>query len=142
MERRLAREAAMCLYYERAIKDDPCAESTTLVDMGDVLHRAQFGDANLAYIDEALTVYEEHLQELDACIEKHCDTWSVDRLSKVDLSILRLAVAEMHFMENIPYKVAVSEAVELAKKYSEEKAPQFINGILRAVAEDYLAEQA
>ena len=47
MERRLAREAAMCLYYERAIKDDPCAESTTLVDMGDVLHRAQFGDANL-----------------------------------------------------------------------------------------------
>lgn len=142
MERRLAREAAMCLYYERAIKDDPCAESTTLVDMGDVLHRAQFGDANLAYIDEALTVYEEHLQELDACIEKHCDTWSIDRLSKVDLSILRLAVAEMHFMENIPYKVAVSEAVELAKKYSEEKAPQFINGILRAVAEDYLAEQA
>ena len=72
MERRLAREAAMCLYYERAIKDDPCAESTTLVDMGDVLHRAQFGDANLAYIDKALTVYEEHLQELDACIEKHC----------------------------------------------------------------------
>jgi len=142
MERRLAREAAMCLYYERAIKDDPCAESTTLVDMGDVLHRAQFGDANLAYIDKALTVYEEHLQELDACIEKHCDTWSIDRLSKVDLSILRLAVAEMHFMENIPYKVAVSEAVELAKKYSEEKAPQFINGILRAVAEDYLAEQA
>ena len=142
MERRLAREAAMCLYYERAIKDDPCAESTTLVDMGDVLHRAQFGDANLAYIDEALTVYEEHLQELDACIEKHCDTWSIDRLSKVDLSILCLAVAEMHFMENIPYKVAVSEAVELAKKYSEEKAPQFINGILRAVAEDYLAEQA
>ena len=136
MERRLAREAAMCLYYERAIKDDPCAESTTLVDMGDVLHRAQFGDANLAYIDKALTVYEEHLQELDACIEKHCDTWSIDRLSKVDLSILRLAVAEMHFMENIPYKVAVSEAVELAKKYSEEKAPQFINGILRAVAED------
>ena len=142
MERRLAREAAMCLYYERVIKDDPCAESTTLVDMGDVLHRAQFGDANLAYIDEALTVYEEHLQELDACIAKHCDTWSIDRLSKVDLSILRLAVAEMHFMENIPYKVAVSEAVELAKKYSEEKAPQFINGILRAVAEDYLAEQA
>ena len=142
MERRLAREAAMCLYYERAIKDDPCAESTTLVDMGDVLHRAQFGDANLAYIDKALTVYKEHLQELDACIEKHCDTWSIDRLSKVDLSILRLAVAEMHFMENIPYKVAVSEAVELAKKYSEEKAPQFINGILRAVAEDYLAEQA
>ena len=83
-----------------------------------------------------------HLQELDACIAKHCDTWSIDRLSKVDLSILRLAVAEMHFMENIPYKVAVSEAVELAKKYSEEKAPQFINGILRAVAEDYLAEQA
>ena len=66
----------------------------------------------------------------------------LDRLSKVDLSILRLAAAEMRYMEKIPYKVAVNEAVELAKKYSEEKAPQFINGILRAMAEDYLAEQA
>ena len=142
MERRLAREAAMCLYYERAIKQDPHTDSTTLVDMGDVLHRAKLNDANLAYIDVALQIYEQHLAELDAAIERHCLAWKLDRLSKVDLSILRLAAAEMRYMEKIPYKVAVNEAVELAKKYSEEKAPQFINGILRAMAEDYLAEQA
>ena len=142
MERRLAREAAMCLYYERAIKQDTHTDSTTLVDMGDVLQRAKLNDANLAYIDVALQIYEQHLAELDAAIEKHCLAWKLDRLSKVDLSILRLAAAEMRYMEKIPYKVAVNEAVELAKKYSEEKAPQFINGILRAMAEDYLAEQA
>ena len=142
MERRLAREAAMCLYDERAIKQDPHTDSTTLVDMGDVLQRAKLNDANLAYIDVALQIYEQHLAELDAAIEKHCLAWKLDRLSKVDLSILRLAAAEMRYMEKIPYKVAVNEAVELAKKYSEEKAPQFINGILRAMAEDYLAEQA
>lgn len=142
MERRLAREAAMCLYYERAIKQDPHTDSTTLVDMGDVLQRAKLNDANLAYIDVALQIYEQHLAELDAAIERHCRAWKLDRLSKVDLSILRLAAAEMRYMEKIPYKVAVNEAVELAKKYSEEKAPQFINGILRAMAEDYLAEQA
>ena len=142
MERRLAREAAMCLYYERAIKQDPHTDSTTLVDMGDVLQRAKLNDANLAYIDVALQIYEQHLAELDAAIESHCLAWKLDRLSKVDLSILRLAAAEMRYMEKIPYKVAVNEAVELAKKYSEEKAPHFINGILRARAEDYLAEQA
>ena len=142
MERRLAREASMCLYYERAIKQDPHTDSTTLVDMGDVLQRAKLNDANLAYIDVALQIYEQHLAELDAAIERHCRAWKLDRLSKVDLSILRLAAAEMRYMEKIPYKVAVNEAVELAKKYSEEKAPQFINGILRAMAEDYLAEQA
>lgn len=142
MERRLAREAAMCLYYERAIKQDPHTDSTTLVDMGDVLQRAKLNDANLAYIDVALQIYEQHLADLDATIERHCRAWKLDRLSKVDLSILRLAAAEMRYMEKIPYKVAVNEAVELAKKYSEEKAPQFINGILRAMAEDYLAEQA
>ena len=142
MERRLAREAAMCLYYERAIKQDPNTDSTTLVEMGDVLQRAKLNDANLAYIDVALQIYEQHLAELDAAIERHCRAWKLDRLSKVDLSILRLAAAEMRYMEKIPYKVAVNEAVELAKKYSEEKAPQFINGILRAMAEDYLAEQA
>lgn len=142
MERRLAREAAMCLYYERAIKQDPHTDSTTLVDMGDVLQRAKLNDANLAYIDVALQIYEQHLAELDAAIERHCHAWKLDRLSKVDLSILRLAAAEMRYMKKIPYKVAVNEAVELAKKYSEEKAPQFINGILRAMAEDYLAEQA
>ena len=142
MERRLAREAAMCLYYERAIKQDPHTDSTTLVDMGDVLQRAKLNDANLAYIDVALQIYEQHLAELDAAIERHCLAWKLDRLSKVDLSILRLAAAEMRYTEKIPYKVAVNEAVELAKKYSEEKAPQFINGILRAMAEDYLAEQA
>ena len=142
MERRLAREAAMCLYYERAIKKDPHTDSTTLIDMGDILQRAKLNDANLAYIDAALQIYEQHLAELDAVIEQHCHTWKLDRLSKVDLSILRLAAAEIRYMEEIPYKVAVNEAVELAKKYSEEKAPQFVNGILRAMAEDYLAGQA
>ena len=141
MERSLAREAAMCLYYERAIKNDPYVHSTTLVDMGDILQRAKLDDENLAYIDEALHIYEQHLPELDAGIERHCKTWKLDRLSKVDLSILRLAVAEMYYMKKIPYKVAVNEAVELAKKYSEEKAPQFINGILRAMTEEYLVKQ-
>ncbi|MEI3416205.1 MAG: transcription antitermination factor NusB [Christensenellaceae bacterium] len=142
MERRLAREAAMCLYYERAIKKDPHADSTTLIDMGDVLHRARLDDENLAYIDSALHLYEQHLSEIDACIEQYCRTWKLDRLSRVDLSILRLAVAEMHYIDEIPYKVSVNEAVELAKKYSDEKSPNFINGILRAISQAENERQA
>ena len=93
-------------------------------------------DANLAYIDVALQIYEQHLAELDAAIERHCLAWKLDRLSKVDLSILRLAAAEMRYMEKIPYKVAVNEAVELAKKYSTEKSSKFINGVLGSAARD------
>lgn len=76
----------------------------------------------------------KHLEEIDALIDKCAKDWSIERLSKVDLAILRLAVFEMKYSENIPVSVAANEAVELAKTYSEEEAPAFINGILGQVS--------
>ena len=134
MNRRLAREAAMCLFYEREVRKEP--GNDTLIEMGDVLERGQFTDTNFDYIDRALTVYEQHLGEIDGMIAPYCHTWKIDRLSRVDISILRLAVAEMYFMEGLPYKVSINEAVEQAKKYSTEKSPAFINGILGALVAD------
>ena len=75
-----------------------------------------------------------HQQDLDKIIAELSQNWKLERIAPLDLSILRMAVFEMLFLNNIPVKVAINEAVELAKKYSDHMAPGFINGILDSVA--------
>ena len=68
-------------------------------------------------------------------IDAKSETWKTKRMSKVDLAILRLAVYEMKWDEDVPTGVAINEAVELAKKFSGEGAPAFVNGVLARLAE-------
>ncbi len=73
------------------------------------------------------------IPEIDGIISEHAVNWSVDRMSQVDLTILRLGVYEMKFDDEIPEKVAINEAVELAKTYGGENSASFINGVLARV---------
>ncbi len=77
---------------------------------------------------------KKHLAEIDEMIDKKAKKWDTGRMSKVDLAILRLAIYEICFSEEIPTSVAINEAVELAKKFSSDEAPSFINGILGSIA--------
>ena len=70
------------------------------------------------------------IPELDSMVNEHAVGWQTDRMGKVDLTIIRLAVYEMKFDEDIPVSVAINEAVELAKRYGTENSPAFINGVL------------
>ena len=70
------------------------------------------------------------VEEIDALINEHTTRWKTSRMNKVDLTILRLAVYEMRWDEDVPTGVAIDEAVELAKKYSSEDGPSFVNGVL------------
>ena len=72
----------------------------------------------------------EKLPEIDAMLEKVSRGWKLSRMGKVELTILRLAVYEMRFDEDIPEKVAINEAVELSKKFGGDDSPAFINGVL------------
>jgi N utilization substance protein B len=72
-------------------------------------------------------------ETLDQEIEPVLENWSLDRLSRIDRFLLRMALAEMHYFNDIPFKVSIDEAIELAKRYSEAKASGFINGILDAL---------
>lgn len=72
----------------------------------------------------------DHLNQLDEEIASHAKAWSLSRLGKSELSILRLAAYEILFDQQVPKKVAINEAVELTKKYCNEKAAPFVNGIL------------
>ena len=72
----------------------------------------------------------EHLEEIDEILTQTSSGWKLNRMGKVDLTILRLAVYELRFDEDIPDKVAINEAVEIAKKFGGDESPGFINGVL------------
>ena len=137
MSKRLAREAAMCLLYEREMNGEP-GELETLFEMRDILKSDKFTPEQNEYINEIVKKFEENAIYIDSVISKYNkDGWKIDRIGRVDLSILRLALIEIFYMEDMPFKVTANEAVELAKKYSAEKSPSYINGVLASGARDF-----
>ncbi len=82
------------------------------------------------YVRNAVSVCFENLDSIDALIVPLLKNWTISRLPKVSLSILRLAVTEIKYIDEIPYQVSINEAIELAKQYGDDEAPAFINGVL------------
>ncbi len=85
---------------------------------------------DLTYIREKAQKIAGEKTEIDALLNQNTKGWKTSRMNKVDLSILRLAVYEMKWDDDVPEKVAIDEAVELAKKYSGDDGPSFVNGVL------------
>lgn len=124
MSRRQARQDAVCLAYEIDIQgDDPSSILNRFFDT----HVLKESDAG--YISEVIDAVFCHKDEIDKYIEISSGR-HVSYLAKVDLAILRVAIAEMLYMDSIPYKVSIDEAVELAKRYGDRLSPAFINGVL------------
>ncbi len=90
-------------------------------------------EEDAAYISKKVMLVGDRLDEIDRTIAKHATGWRLERMSKVDLTILRLAVYEILYEEEIPQAVAINEAVELAKKYGYEKSASFVNGVLARI---------
>jgi len=86
------------------------------------------------YLSTRFQLIIDKLDEIDEILSEASSGWKLSRMGKVDLTILRLAVFEMRFDDNIPVKVAINEAVELAKIFGGEESPSFINGILAKIA--------
>lgn len=87
-----------------------------------------------AYISEKYRKIVEKLPQIDSMLDEVSKGWKTSRMGKVDLTVLRLAVYEMKFDEDIPEKVAINEAVELSKKFGGDESPSFINGVLAKLA--------
>ena len=88
------------------------------------------------YLTDIRIGIEKNKEEIDNLIAKYLkEKWSLDRIAKVNLSLIKIAIFEMLYKE-IPYKVVINEVVELAKKYSDDTAPQFINGILASIVKE------
>jgi N utilization substance protein B len=85
------------------------------------------------YVRTVLRLMDEHLLEIDAALRAALENWRLDRLSKIDRAVLRIAATEMLFVEDVPPKVAIQEAIRLAEAYGGEESPRFVNGVLDAL---------
>lgn len=127
-----AREAAFTQIFQLSSHRENMNEARTYM-----LQAIPECEQNLGYITEVTDGVIEHEEEIKAIIENHLKPgWSFRRLSKATKTILKLAVYEMKYCDDVPPKVAINEAVELAKKYCDEKEPSFINGILGSIMKD------
>jgi len=97
------------------------------------LTREDLEGNHAAYVKKTLKGILENLAAIDAVICKYLINWSFDRINKSDLAVLRLAIYEMLYSDDVPEKVAINEAIELAKKYNGETAGVFVNGLLDKV---------
>ena len=92
------------------------------------------GEEDRAYIEHKVQDILTHLEEIDTIIDSSAQNWKTSRMAKVELTLIRLAVYEIRYEEDIPTGVAINEAVELAKSYGEENSPAFVNGVLARIA--------
>ena len=131
MQRKLARENAFILIFESICKKDETNE--------EIFNKA-VEVRELEYDDYVKTVFfgsAEHTEEINEATEKHFKGWKSDRISPVSRAIIRLAAYEIMFMDDIPSRVSINEAIELAKKFDDEKSYSFVNGVLNAVALEF-----
>ena len=130
MDRSLAREIAMKMLYAASLGGGET--------MDEVLEQSEqadtLSDSDKTFLENLTYGVRARQQELDEIVAQYAQGWALNRLAKVDLTILRMAVYEMLYMPEIPVGATVNEAVELAKRFGEEKSPGFINGILGSVA--------
>lgn len=127
MNRVKSREHLLQLAYQMEITSESALQTfNDFVENEEILK----SDLDLEYIKAGLLGIEENKEKLNSLIEAQLVKWKLNRISKVNLSILRISVYEMLFAEDVPGKVSINEAIELCKKYSDNKSVSFINGVL------------
>ncbi len=124
MKRSEIREKTFIILFQR---DFNC-EFTQNIDY--YLDREGLMGSDANYAKKTILGTIQHLEDIDKLISKYLVNWNFDRLNKTDISVLRLAVYEIMYSEDVPDKVAINEAIELAKKYNGDVAGVFVNGLL------------
>ncbi len=130
MNRSAIREQAFKLIYSLEIqKQEPLEEQIQIY-----LENNHISDKKAQeYINDAVLGIEKNKEEILSQIEKNLKSdWKIERISKIDLAILKLAIYEIKYKE-LPFKVVINEAVELAKKYGEDTSKNFVNGVLASI---------
>ncbi len=130
MTRREEREQAFILLFEKSFDSE--TEIAELYDFA-VENEAITGSA---FAKGLICTAWENVAEIDAVIEKYAKGWKINRISKVALAVLRLAVCEIKYYDDIPVGVSINEAVELCKKYAAKDDSAFVNGILGSVSKE------
>ncbi|CAI8782244.1 MULTISPECIES: N utilization substance protein NusB [Bacillus] len=123
MKRRTARERAMQALYQMDITGE--LEPKVAVE-----NTLEEGEETNEFLESLVVGFVEHKEAIDEAIRQNLKKWKLERISIVDRSILRLAVYEMKYMEEVPHNVTINEAIEIAKTFGDEESRRFINGVL------------
>ncbi len=130
MQRSAMRELAFKLIYEIEMQNED-EEFEIFIENNEITD-----EKVIEYLKDIKTGIKEHSEEINDLITTNLkQNWSLKRISKINLSLIKLAIYEMVY-KKLPYKIAINEVVELAKKYADESAPVFINGILASVVKE------
>ena len=134
--RRAAREAALKSIYAVEVGGNSTQDVTRLI-----IKKALGEESDaIRFAEKLLLTTVDHSDDHDQMIQKQINNWEVSRLAVVDKLILRMALSEFLFFEDVPTKVSINEAIELAKKFSTRKSGNFVNGILDAVLSELKKE--
>lgn len=134
-KRHLARSVIMQSLYQWDFKGRPSAAMPAIIEQV----MAEFGagiEETTGYIQDTINGVIDHLAEIDALVDTYAPNWKLTDMSIVDRNILRLGVFELKMVSQIPPKVAINEAIELAKSYGGPSSGKFVNGILGAMYAD------
>ena len=126
--RRLGREGVFQGLYALEISSE---KKEKILD--DIFKRYSFNSLNQAFISDLFFKTINNKEFLEKTIITHVENWEIQRIALLDKLILLMAICELYFMDDIPPKVTISEAIEIAKRYSTEESSRFVNGILDAV---------
>jgi N utilization substance protein B len=129
------REFALQMLYAREFNDDSWQQQ---VERLDEERRRKV----TAYVEKLVLVYGNHKTDFDGKISQQLENWELKRIAVIDKVILRMALSEIFYLDDIPPEVSINEAIELAKKYSTARSSKFINGVLDAIYRKYKAEQS
>jgi N utilization substance protein B len=135
MKRRLAREIAVSSLYQMEMNEVTAAEAVDML-MEELSQENEIGadpseaGSTAEFARELVNGVQEHRQAIDGMLQQYLTGWQVDRLSRVDRQVLRLACYEMVFRDDVPPKATINEAIELAKHFGFEESGKFVNGVL------------
>lgn len=134
MSRTTAREVAMMMHFSNLLGGEDTPEH--VCEKAELLG-TPLDEEDLLYVNQMLEGVKDHTEEIDEFVSRYSKDWMIDRIARVDLSILRVAIYEMLYRkEDVPTGAAINEAVELAKRYGGERSYAFVNGILGSVAKE------
>ena len=131
MGRKLARESAMKLLFQMESNNDFSEDMINLF-----LSNNDLSDEDKDYINQIVNKIVQNKEEIDKKIEKYSQGWKLNRMPKVDLAVLRIAVSEIMYEEEIPIEVSINEAIDIVKKYSTNESSKFVNGLLGGLVRD------
>lgn len=126
LNRKAAREQAFVLIFEKIFNDLSCVE---IIDLAVDVREFETDE----YCVSVFTGVYDNIEKIDALISENANGWNISRLGKVALAVMRLAIFELLFRDDIPASVSVNEAVELCKKFATTEDASFVNGVLGSV---------